>query len=258
MNWLKTYWPFAILALLMLAALDATLSSLLSCLPVSATSGASADAQQAKENCTAFAGPVLTTLRWIAGATHKYEGLITAAFTVVLAIFTGRLWFSTEKLSESTKKLVEGAEDTAKRQLRAYLGLARFNIEWERHEFIIVVRNDGQTPARQVSAFFNTQWYPPGQDLPLDFSFADYNQDPDGSGPIFITPGQEHPWSFQLDWERFTRFNNGALAQFYLYGRFEYFDVFGEQRISEFCYQAVRFSSGGGAFRVASRHNDAT
>jgi hypothetical protein len=113
-NWLKTYWPVAILALLMLAVVDGTLSSLLTCHPtVGANTGNGTNQQQAKEYCTALDGPVLVTLRWVARITHKYEGLITAAFTVVLAIFTARLWFSTEKLSESTKQLVEGAEDRA-------------------------------------------------------------------------------------------------------------------------------------------------
>jgi hypothetical protein len=73
---------------------------------VSANSGSGADQQQTKE-CSALSGPLLTTLRWVAGVSHKYEGLITAAFTVVLAIFTGRLWYSTEGLFRVTKLLAD-------------------------------------------------------------------------------------------------------------------------------------------------------
>jgi hypothetical protein len=145
-----------------------------------------------------------------------------------------------------------------RRQLRAYLGLLRHDIHDERHEFVIVVRNDGQTPAREVIPFFNFQWYALGKDMPADFHFADYPQPSDGSGAIFVTPGQEHPWSFAMDWARFQQFNAGQIGQFYLYGRFEYVDVFGAHHESQFCYQAVRFTGGGGAFRVYSRHNDCT
>jgi hypothetical protein len=102
-NWLKTYWPVACLGLAVLAVIDGTLSSLLTCHPISHNPGTGADTQQAKEECTALGGPVLTALTWIAESSHKYEGLITAAFTVVLAVFTGRLWYSTEGLFRVTK-----------------------------------------------------------------------------------------------------------------------------------------------------------
>jgi hypothetical protein len=150
------------------------------------------------------------------------------------------------------------AENTAKRQLRAYLGLVHFDIQSERHEFVIVVRNDGQTPARQVTSIFNMQWYPEGNDLPADFAFPDYVQDRHGSDLVFINPKQEHPWSFEADWTKFSQFFNGEIAQLYLYGRFEYLDVFDTNWVSEFCYQAVRFPNGGGGFRAYNRHNNAT
>lgn len=49
----------------------------------------------------------MLSLEWIARSTHEYEGLITAAFTVVLAVFTGRLWLSTEKLWGVTNDSVQ-------------------------------------------------------------------------------------------------------------------------------------------------------
>jgi hypothetical protein len=107
LSWLKTYWPVVVLGLMMIAVIDSTLSSLLTCHPVGGNTGAGADSQQAKENCTAFGGPVLATLTWIAEVSHKYEGLITAAFTVVLAVFTGRLWYSTEGLFRVTKTVAD-------------------------------------------------------------------------------------------------------------------------------------------------------
>src|ERR1700730_12818720 len=69
---------------------------------------------------------------------------------------------------------------------------------------------------------------------------------------IFLEVGGLHVTAkvpAKIDWEKFQQFNSRQLGHHYLYGRFEYFDVFGEGRISEFCYQAVRFEQGG-AFRV--------
>jgi hypothetical protein len=141
------------------AVIDGTLSSLLTCHPVGAQTGSGANEQQAKENCTALSGPVLTTLGWIAAVTHKYEGLITAAFTVVLAVFTGRLWYSTDNLWKATTELVRGAEDTAQRQLRAYVGVTVPDSELRYPDqslqssdpsifkIALEIRNSGQTPA---------------------------------------------------------------------------------------------------------------
>jgi hypothetical protein len=181
---------------------------------------------------------------------HATHDNVAAAATVIIAVFTLSLWRSTDKLWTLGSK-------SSERQLRAYLGFVRHDIHFQRHEFVIVVRNNGQTPAREVTPFFNMQWYVPGTDMPADFAFADYPKNL-GSGPVFIIPQQEHPWSFELNWAQFEQFSNGQLGQFYLYGRFEYLDVFGERRESQFCYQAVRFPAGGGAFRAYNRHNDCT
>jgi hypothetical protein len=187
-----------------------------------------------------------------------YGALITALATIAIACFTYTLKKSTDRLWDASERQLGHLEDTAARELRAYIGLIRHDMNLARHEFIIVIRNDGQTPARQVKSFFNQQWYGPGHDMPDDFPFADYPQLRSGSDSVFITPGQEHPWSFELNWEKLQQFETNIIAQFYLYGRFEYLDVFGNRQESQFCYQAVRFPGGGGALRAYNRHNDCT
>jgi hypothetical protein len=116
----------------------------------------------------------------------------------LLALITVLLWLA-------TRDLVDASKSTAERQLRAYIGLIGHDMHWDRHEFVIVIRNDGQTPARQVRSFFNQQWYTSGHDLPADFAFPDYPQPTGGSNSVFITPGQQHPWAFELDWTRFQQ-----------------------------------------------------
>jgi hypothetical protein len=150
------------------------------------------------------------------------------------------------------------AKRTAERQLRAYLSLVDFTMNEERHEFIIVAKNDGQTPALGVTTFFNIQWFPPGQDLPENFAFTDYPQGNRGTGPVTVTPSQSRPWSFPVPWDKIEQFNDGRIGSLYLYGRFTYHDVFGEARRSNFCLEFVRFGDGKGGIRVADRHNDST
>jgi hypothetical protein len=148
---------------MVLTMIDGTISSLLTCHPINDHTNAA----QAKEYCTALGGPILTTLRWIAKISHKYEGLITAAFTVVLAVFTGRLWFSTEKLWDATRKLASDAERTAKAQAddtrilqRAYisvnpLGIARFTSGQAFFSCDVGFQNVGNLPARKVRWFID-------------------------------------------------------------------------------------------------------
>jgi hypothetical protein len=180
-----------------------------------------------------------------------------ADYTYWLTWLTGILATSTVGLWVITYLTWQHGRETAERQLRAYLALVRFELDFDKHEFVVVVRNDGQTPGREVIPFFNVQWYEVGHEMPPDFAFPDYEQDPNESGPVSITPGQEHRWSFAFDWKIFEQFNDRKIGPFYFYGRFEYIDVFGERRFNNFCFQAVRFERGG-AFRVHSKHNEAT
>src|SRR5665213_4277369 len=159
-----------------------------------------------EKNCSAYSVPLFLALEF-GEFLDAHNGAVIAVFTAILTVATILLWNAGERHSE--------------RELRAYVGLVRHSINAERHEFVIVTKNDGQTPARGVTPIFNQQWYSVGEDMPDDFGFADYAQTI-GSGPVYITPGQEAPWSFQLTWDRFMQFANGQLGQFYIYGRFEY------------------------------------
>ena len=71
-----------------------------------------------------------------------------AVVTAILAIFTAFLW-------GATRKLVVGANDTAERQLRAYINIAEGKvmnfIDPENGTFHIIFKNFGQTPAHNVS-----------------------------------------------------------------------------------------------------------
>jgi hypothetical protein len=95
--------------------------------------------------------------------------LVLSVFTAVLAIATIRVWFV-------TKALVDGAKDTAERQLRAYIGITGAPILEGADEWIIAVDywNHGQTPAHDVRGSISVQVlaidpypvFPPAEEWP--------------------------------------------------------------------------------------------
>ena len=107
----------------MIAAFDATLSSLLTCHPVPANPSKGAEAQQHKENCTALAGPVLITLEAIVDFFEGHGEAVTAVFTIVLAAFTGTLWWSTNKLWTATREADKARARETEILQRAYISV---------------------------------------------------------------------------------------------------------------------------------------
>jgi hypothetical protein len=251
LNWLRKYWPVLVIVLLMVTVIDGTFSSLLTCHPVGGHPSGGSDPERAKEYCTALGGPILTTLGWVGRITHEYEGLITAAFTIALAVFTGRLWFSTDKLWGATAELVEGAKDTAQKQLRAYISVASARITHiedgegvpEAHIFI---KNFGQTPAYQVMgvAGFAISTFPPPPDLNLVIPDVEIIQSKTitnlGPGQADMAIASPRP---KLD-RPFTEHERAELANgigtIYIYGKVRYRDVFGTIQ-----WMSYRFMVGG-------------
>lgn len=77
-----------------------------------------------------------------------WAAVALAVVTTALAVFTWKLW-------RSTGQLVSGAEDTAKRELRAYVALKEVNIKANQPNTLpmgeMVIRNFGRTPAYRLS-----------------------------------------------------------------------------------------------------------
>jgi hypothetical protein len=110
LSWLKKYWPALILAVLLVALLDAVMSSLLTCHVIGANAAGS-DGAERQQECTGLSGPVLLSLIAIIRFADEHGDAVTGIFTVVLAAFTGRLWISTEKLWSVTNQSVRLAQD---------------------------------------------------------------------------------------------------------------------------------------------------
>jgi len=88
---------------------------------------------------------------------NRWAALIVAVFTAVLAIFTARLWRSSEKLWTVTNRSLENAEQTSRKELRAYVSVEPLGIsDYAGHNLLVgrfKVRNIGKIPARDVSIY---------------------------------------------------------------------------------------------------------
>ena len=93
----------------------------------------------------------------VAEFANDWAALIAAIFAAVLAIFAFRLWRSTDKLWSVTNKTLEHAEQTTRKQLRAYLAVEPLGItEYIGHNYLIghfQICSFGKTPARNVSIY---------------------------------------------------------------------------------------------------------
>ena len=85
---------------------------------------------------------------------------VATGATLLIAIFTGLLWYTTHRL-------VKGAEDTAQKQLRAYLAVSEAKIveipdnqpTYKENYVFIKVKNFGQTPATAIKYWVNIEVY---------------------------------------------------------------------------------------------------
>ena len=109
LTWIKRYWPALILGALVVVLFDAVISSLITCHPIGTDTGHGANPAE-QQKCSTVAGPLLLSLMALVSFLDNHGEAVTGIFTFVLAIFTGRLWFSTEKLwkvSNASTKIAE-------------------------------------------------------------------------------------------------------------------------------------------------------
>jgi hypothetical protein len=80
---------------------------------------------------------------------HDFREEIVAIGTLFIAAFTIILAFATAFLYEATRDLVKGAEDTAQKQLRAYVFVDKSSIVLDGNTLkgVLDLKNAGQTPA---------------------------------------------------------------------------------------------------------------
>jgi hypothetical protein len=159
-------------------------------------------------------------------AANEYSGALLVAFTALLALATGFLWLA-------TRDLVKGAEETAKKQLRAYVipfkgDVQRFGIS-EPPKASVRIRNAGQTPAYRMTAWVKIA---KGNLSGNDFSTPDIPLHPD-----ILGPGMER--SIEASALRpLTSEERAAVVQgtetVYVFGEIRYWDAFNIEHTSKF------------------------
>jgi hypothetical protein len=114
-----------------------------------------------QDDIRAWASRTSDSVWYIGEFANHWAALIAALSTVLLAIFTWRLWLSTHRLWSVTNKTLEHAEQTSKKELRAYISVEPLGInEYVGHDYLIGhfrIRNIGKLPAKNVSIYSTLQ-----------------------------------------------------------------------------------------------------
>ena len=157
---------------------------------------------------------------------YEYRDTATAVATIFIALFTARLWFSTHRLWTVTRDTLSHAEETAERQLRAYVfprepkisglfGKGGITLTCKLHNF-------GQTPAYGLVCAATSYIGPVPQELVIvRGSIGPVPQLDLGPG-AWITIVEKHP---ALSDQEKTDIKNGVKA-IYFTGNFSYCDSF--------------------------------
>jgi len=167
---------------------------------------------------------------------HGYRIKVTdsllAIFTFLLAIFTLLLWCS-------TRALAKGADDTAKRQLRAYVAAKPIALSFFGSTVPVTatvqITNHGITPAFNVESYacVNILPFP----LPANSGLPELPKSPSR----FVLHANAEISSYATADRSFSQKEiadlvDGNHFRIYVYGRIKYVDIFRIQRTTTFFY----------------------
>ncbi len=148
----------------------------------------------------------------------------------LIGIVTWMLWLA-------TVGLVRGAEKTAERQLRAYVGIDRITATVMKigqiPEIRIRIKNSGQTPAYSVKHGYAYGFKPP------DRPDHEFRADPSANSGTTIAANMKismtdaSPVVGPLTQKRIDAIKSGTLI-FYVWGETNYVDVFGNKRTTRY------------------------
>jgi hypothetical protein len=162
----------------------------------------------------------------------EHNGAVAAISTIFVAFFTATLWRATTRLWQSSLRQSRHMEETAERELRAYVlvvrgGIAPGNPPAAR----IILRNYGRTPAYDVRVWVGVDIARPGKrefpaapkDLPMGKSIIG------PGGELISTERVGRP----LAADETIRFARGE-TWLYAWGEVSYRDAFDNRRLTRF------------------------
>jgi len=171
---------------------------------------------------------------------------------------------------------VDISRRSARRQLRAYVGINRLDLEMPNIDkkgyeipdvitgpfiykdlLIIDLRNYGQTPAYDVQWYVN--WVPVtpfGSRLPDYFPYDDYGLDVEGVRGYIIEPGRENITRTRIDKLKFFRDAIKQETSLYIFGHVDYSDIYNRRWHRTFSYMYEPWRPDGDRFHPDRRHNE--
>ncbi len=170
---------------------------------------------------------------FIAGGT-----VVTAIATAIVANYTNKLMIATEAIKAGGDHALGHQRNATERDQRAYVMYDRC-AKGDAAELIMVFRNFGRTPARNVQVAGHVSFAPPNSFGPV----LAHNYAAERSR-INMAPGGEHWVAFKRSRRSleqkaamvlYPAMYNGATTE-YLHGRIEYSDAFGCRRYTWFRY----------------------
>ena len=167
------------------------------------------------------------------------EPTIVALAAIMIAGFTGTLWAATKRMQQSSERLARTADETAQRQLRAYVSgtpesIGSFD---QSHPPCVHFRihNSGATPAHEVryraSVAVLSAADAQGRVPPMNQSF---------SAPCVLFPNGELRATGEpeaaVDAAAIAALQDGG-ARLYCYGDIDYVDAFMHPHSTRFCHE---------------------
>lgn len=151
-----------------------------------------------------------------------------------VATFTGLLFFATAALWWSTRRLVKGADMTAKKELRAYLGVSgEVSFITPNHiRASVELLNTGKTPAHNVTYFIDGAIRIPTENKIFEEGIQDPRKAPLVPGAT-RTLGYEFPNVSDVDMESLRK----DEKVIFIWGSVKYVDIFGETQLLSFRYR---------------------
>jgi hypothetical protein len=181
------------------------------------------------------------------------SAVFVAIFTVVLAVSTILLWIAGERQRSLS-------EDTAQRQLRAYMVADMSSVtRWKQGqtaEAETIMKNTGLTPAYDIegwSAIMYDKYPLPYKfpiSVPLETTLA---QSVLGSGGVVRLKAPTKTVVPTL--ETNTEFEAGTMA-LYFWGKVTYRDAFGKERFTNFRFYMTRPTESGELFQPLSKEGN--
>jgi hypothetical protein len=182
----------------------------------------------------------MSFLNWLLSIDWTPE-TVTAAGTVALAFLTLVLAAGTFFLWLATRSLVKGAEDTARKQLRAYIGVEPGGIIRLQGSDLLrghyIIRNVGGIPAKDIAMFAVTSYFNDGSQR--TFTIGQLYQTTNAIVPhakmTFGTATATDVDSVVAAEEYET--DSGLDGFIFVWGRVTYTDEFGTDGRTDFCHR---------------------